>query len=744
MKKKISSLAIALVALMLMPMTVLAEKATPTMSFVNAEGATVSAVEATLGETFTSPTLTSDVREILRSVTYTSTNESVATVDTYSGNVTLVAAGTTMILANFNGNDDYYAARAMYDLTVKETTPPTPEPTCPTARYNLSSADNVLYLKVGDVVSIPELLGGDGSILRLSAKTIEGILVAELTEDDQIHAVGEGTATFFGLYFHANAATGSTLNCEYSFTISVEAAAPQKLDPQLSFSESDLYVELGDTIIPPAIINPNNILFSEKNCKWYTNWDSKVLSVNEQTGEVTILGVGDETISFEFTGNDTYKGTIISYTIHVTTTGLVVGGVTVTNANSKDVLHDGGSITYDPITHTLTMTNATINGNGLNLAPARIQNATADELPDAGILYTEKEPLKIVLIGSNAILNVDAGVFALNSAVVMMNDKENFGSIRINASTVAIKTQYYKIFKCYVTAIGGTAGVAVQEIGVATGANIVADGSLVAIEAKEFSKADDNEGVGIDILTEGVYFKTDIGFLNKENKIATHVEIGKVVVVPAATEVTTIDFTQTDPDGNETVVFSTSANGDGYNEETEQLEIVTTLTDAQVAEALESIVPGSSAWVSALPGSLTFDIPAGEGEIRIYCQTIPGYSLKLKIDGVAAVTLTTEDLNWVKVSYSVAVATHVVIYLHAESASAPARMAAMQNEEPAAGAYIKAVKIAPKDAPDPNPTTDIELTDEPSAIGNYKMIRNGQLYIVRDGKTYTATGAEIK
>ena len=230
----------------------------------------------------------------------------------------------------------------------------------------------------------------------------------------------------------------------------------------------------------------------------------------------------------------------------------------------------------------------------------------------------------------------------------------------------------------------------------------------------------------------------------KEGKYATHVEIGQKTIVPTTDEVTTIDFTQTDPDGNETVVFSTSANGDGYNEETEQLEIVTSLTDAQVAEALETIVPGSSAWVSALPGSLTFDIPAGEGEIRVYCQTIPGYSLKLKINGGALATLTQEDLNWAKVTYNITVATHVVIYLHAESASAPARMAAMQNEEPAAGAYIKAVKIAPKDAPDPNPTTDIELTDEPSAIGNYKMIRNGQLYIVRDGKTYTASGIEIK
>ena len=106
-------------------------------------------------------------------------------------------------------------------------------------------------------------------------------------------------------------------------------------------------------------------------------------------------------------------------------------------------------------------------------------------------------------------------------------------------------------------------------------------------------------------------------------------------------------------------------------------------------------------------------------------------------------SITQINLEWAEVTYNVAAPLHVVIYLRAsDPASAPARIA--KDDDPTVGAYIQAVKIAPKDTPDPNPTTDIELTDEPSAIGNYKMIRNGQLYIVRDGKTYTASGIEIK
>ena len=86
-----------LAALLLIPTVLHAASIRPTLTFLDATDSVVSRVEATLGETFTASYLTSDVREILRSVSYTSTNETVATVDAL-GNVTLVAAGTMMIL----------------------------------------------------------------------------------------------------------------------------------------------------------------------------------------------------------------------------------------------------------------------------------------------------------------------------------------------------------------------------------------------------------------------------------------------------------------------------------------------------------------------------------------------------------------------------------------------------------------------------------------------------------------------
>ena len=79
-----------------------------------------STATATMGESFTAPTLTATANNQTvtdLSISYSSSNTSVATVDS-NGEVTLVAAGTTVITASFSGNDNYNAATASYTLTV--------------------------------------------------------------------------------------------------------------------------------------------------------------------------------------------------------------------------------------------------------------------------------------------------------------------------------------------------------------------------------------------------------------------------------------------------------------------------------------------------------------------------------------------------------------------------------------------------------------------------------------------------
>ena len=77
----------------------------------------VTTAEAIMGETFTAPVLTNS--ESL-TVSYSSSNEAVATVNTTTGAVTLVAPGTTNIIATFAGNATYKYTTAQYELTVNK------------------------------------------------------------------------------------------------------------------------------------------------------------------------------------------------------------------------------------------------------------------------------------------------------------------------------------------------------------------------------------------------------------------------------------------------------------------------------------------------------------------------------------------------------------------------------------------------------------------------------------------------
>jgi len=68
------------------------------------------------GDAFTAPTATVSVENA--TVTYSSTNEDVATVDEITGAVTIIAAGETTIKATYAGDNTYYGSSASYTLKV--------------------------------------------------------------------------------------------------------------------------------------------------------------------------------------------------------------------------------------------------------------------------------------------------------------------------------------------------------------------------------------------------------------------------------------------------------------------------------------------------------------------------------------------------------------------------------------------------------------------------------------------------
>jgi hypothetical protein len=78
---------------------------------------------ATLGESFTAPTLTTEPTGL--SITYSSSNTDVATVDETTGAVTIVAAGKTTITATSAETEEYDEGTASYTITVSEPQAPT-------------------------------------------------------------------------------------------------------------------------------------------------------------------------------------------------------------------------------------------------------------------------------------------------------------------------------------------------------------------------------------------------------------------------------------------------------------------------------------------------------------------------------------------------------------------------------------------------------------------------------------------
>ena len=87
-----------------------------TMSF------SVTSATAELGSDFTEPTLSVDPIEAKGLVTYSSSNTSVADVNSSTGAVTIKAAGSTKITATIPASDTYANATATYTLTVVDPT----------------------------------------------------------------------------------------------------------------------------------------------------------------------------------------------------------------------------------------------------------------------------------------------------------------------------------------------------------------------------------------------------------------------------------------------------------------------------------------------------------------------------------------------------------------------------------------------------------------------------------------------
>lgn len=171
-----------------------------------------------IGNTFTStPTLKAGEQTLSdKTITWSSDNDKVATVDAATGTVTGVAAGNAKITAKFAGDDEYETSTASYEIIVK-------------GAPSLSFSQTSYMIEMGDAFSEPTLQGlPTGVTAKYSSSNADVATVDESTGKVQI--VGVGTTTIKAV----SEAKDVYEAAEASYELMVNRASSKKVEFDLS------------------------------------------------------------------------------------------------------------------------------------------------------------------------------------------------------------------------------------------------------------------------------------------------------------------------------------------------------------------------------------------------------------------------------------------------------------------------------------------------------------------------------
>lgn len=197
---------------------------------------------------------------------------------------------------------------------------------------------------------------------------------------------------------------------------------------------------------------------------------------------------------------------------------------------------------------------------------------------------------------------------------------------------------------------------------------------------------------------------------------------------------TNITFTVNGPSSS-AVLLNLQAT-DFYNPSKQCLELHTTLDDANVAQLMDNILQGIGDFGSVFSG-VSFFLPAGSGEIKLDMCTY-GLQLSVHIGNSGVAHLTQNERGEAVVQYTITEPTLVCIHASdIQTENQAKRRTLKQTTEEEQRIELYGIKIHA----DAMEGID-EITNDP--LPTNKVIKDGQIFIIRGDKTYNAQGAEVR
>ncbi len=495
----------------------------------------------------------------------------------------------------------------------------------------------------------------------------------------------------------------------------------------------------------------------------FTSSNPKAVKVNAETGAIEVIGVGQTTITAFYDGQaGKFPAYQTSYTMTVVDRPFDdYEFVDFDNLETSEYEYytQRGRYSYDPETYTLTLDNYHLFSNE-NMWFQFFTYAVSRPSPIPLTIYV-KGDCKIVSrggaiqAGADVVVRGDKGATLAMYSYVPPVEAKKFIVDGINLS---LSSEAHPNFAGDLFQINNGSYVHLQEYAYFSGErdHIM---QLLFGDLKMDSE--------IGILTKGVHYgtaevewygemQTYTTFFFSDNTIAPVVEIGKVQRPKPLTDKTEpvqismegveVEYNPagTDIDG----IFYTITEDDKMISEEGCLELVSTMGQTEMQQ-ISGIFSSASLALAQNFRGISFLLPAGEGEITLDALTLGTHQLGVKIGEEEALLYTLDERKTVKVEYDIAEPQLVFIYGYVEPSEeefyTPCRAArSIPMEEIDGSVKIYGITI--------NPTKVITGVEEAVMNGKSgsdssqtgKILRNGQVLILRDGKMYNLFGAEVQ